>query len=307
MDDRIVLLELKDWNGTLKQKGDMWVHVKKRERSPVVLGNEKAKKVKSLFGGQISQFRTYVDSRVVLTASSTRDLLSEHEKPFVLTLDEAVLLGDRNHRNRLLGTVNLSTVKPNMLVKDFDRILGNAAYFQPTKMLWDGYGVTDLDFFVHRSDIWHEHRAQLEHEKRIKALLRLWRFDKLPVGLNEPGGRRLIADRELKVLAFLGENASWMAESGILKPVGPPADEVLTEHHQVLSTPSGWTTLRRYLARNGAEVLNEQRVDIVHSLAKMVSELHRFDAAHRDIGGDAVWMGICRLPASSPRQYQTIN
>ncbi len=291
MDDRIVLLELKDWNGPLEQKGDLWFHVKKRERSPVVLGNEKAKKIKSLLQNQISQFRTYVDSRVVLTASSTRDLLSEQERPFVLTLDEAMLLGNRKERNRLLGPVKISAVKPNMLVKDFDRILGNATCFQPSKMLWDGYGVTDLDFFVHRSDIWREHRAQLEHEKRMKALLRLWRFDKLPVGLNEPGGRRLIADRELKVLAFLNENASWMAESGILKPVGPPPDEVLTEHHQVLSTPSGWTTLRRYLARNGADVLNEQRVDIVHSLAKMVSELHRFDIAHRDIGGDAIWMG----------------
>lgn len=291
MDDRIVLLELKDWNGPLKQKGDMWVHVKKRERSPVTLGNEKAKKIKSLLGGQISQFRTYVDSRVVLTASSTRDLLSEHEKPFVLTLDEAMLLGNRKERNRLLGPVKMSTVKPNMLVKDFDRIFGNASYFQASKMLWDGYGVTDLDFLVHRNDIWREHRAQLDHEKRMKALLRLWRFDKLPVGLNEPGGRRLIADRELKVMAFLDENASWMAESGILKPVGPPADEILTQHHQVLSTPSGWTTLRRYLARNGADVLHEQRIDIVHSLVRMVSELHRFDVAHRDIGGDAIWMG----------------
>ncbi|UZE50982.1 NERD domain-containing protein [Rhodopseudomonas sp. P2A-2r] len=44
MDDRIVLLELKDWNGPLTAKGDMWVHAGKRERSPVILGNEKAKK-----------------------------------------------------------------------------------------------------------------------------------------------------------------------------------------------------------------------------------------------------------------------
>tara|TARA_R100000935_G_C2837137_1_gene168768 strand:- start:610 stop:3822 length:3213 start_codon:yes stop_codon:yes gene_type:complete len=37
--------------------------------------------------------------------------------------------------------------------------------------------------------------------------------------------------------------------------------------------------------------LSEQRVDIVHSIARMVSELHRLDVAHRDIGGDAIWMG----------------
>lgn len=291
MDDRIVLLELKDWNGPLSAKNDVWIHAGKKERSPVVLGNEKAKKIKGILQNQISHLRTFVDSRVVLTGTSTRDFLPEAEKPHVLTLEEAKLLANRNERNRLLGTTTLSAAKPNMRVKDFEKLLGNGSYFQPLKMTWDGYGVTDEDFYVHRGDIWREHRAQLVREERMKALLRLWRFDKLPVSLNEPIGRRLISDRELRAMAYLDEHGSWMAERGILKQLGAPPDEVLTEHHQLLSVPSGWTTLRRYLARYGADVLGEQRVDIVHTLALMVAELHFHDIAHRDIGGDAVWMG----------------
>ncbi|MFO3796028.1 MAG: NERD domain-containing protein, partial [Anaerolineales bacterium] len=290
MDDRIVLLELKDWNGSIEYDGDLWIHANKRTRSPVVLGNEKAKKIKSLFQGQISNFRSYVDSRVVITGSSTSENLSEHEKPYVLTLNEATLLGNRDERNRLLGRVTITAVKPNMLVKDFDRVFGKKANFQPTKTTWDGYAITDENFFVHRTGVWKEHRAHLEHEKRIKALLRLWSFDKLPVGLNDPGARKVIADRELKVQAYLAENASWLADSGILKPIGPLPDEILTEHHQVFAIPSAATTLRRYMARHGSDVLHEQRVDIVHSIAKMVSELHRFDVAHRDIGSDAIWL-----------------
>lgn len=292
MDDRVVLLELKDWNGPITTKGDLWVHAGKRERSPVVLGNEKAKKIKGILKNQIpSLSRVYVDSRVVLTGTSTRDLLPTSEKPYVLTLEEAKLLGDKKERNRLLGQVTLSTVKPNMLVKDFEKLFGNGSYFQPRKMTWDGYAVTDEDFYVHRGDIWREHRVQLAREERVKGLLRLWRFDKLPVGLNEPGGRRLIADRELRAVAYLGDSASWMSERGILKQVGAPPDEVLTEHHQVLSVPPGWTTLRRYLARNGAELSSEHRVDIAHTMASMIAELHSHDLAHRDIGGDAVWVG----------------
>lgn len=292
MDDRILLLELKDWNGPIKPKGDMWVHAGKRERSPVVLGNEKAKKIKGIIKSQIPSIgRIFVDSRVVLTATSTRDNLPEDQKPYVLTLEEAKLLGDRKHRNRLIGPVKLTPVRPNMLVKDFEKLFGNGSYFQPLKMTWDGYGVTDEDFFVHRRDVWREHRAQLKREERVKALLRLWRFDNLPVGLNEPGGRQLIADRELKTVAYLGEQGSWMAERGILQQVGTPPDEVLTEHHQLISIPSGWTTLRRYLQRHGAEVTGEQRVDIVHTLASMVAELHAQGVAHRDLGADAVWMG----------------
>lgn len=292
MDDRVVLLELKDWNGAITLKGDLWVHAGKRVRSPVVLGNEKAKKIKGILKDQIpSLSKVYVDSRVVLTGTSTRDLLSASEKPFVLTLEEAKRLGDKKERNRLLGQVTLPAVKPNMLVKDFEKLFGNGSYFQPKKMTWDGYAVTDEDFYVHRGDIWREHRVQLAREERVKGLLRLWRFDKLPVGLNEPGGRRLIADRELRAVAYLGDNASWMSERGILKQIGASPDEVLTEHHQVLSVPAGWTTLRRYLARNGAELSGEHRVDIAHTIASMIAELHSHDLAHRDIGGDAIWVG----------------
>ena len=253
MDDRIVLLELKDWNGKLTANGDNWMLGKsKRGRSPVVLGNEKAKKIKGMIRDQIPHLGgIFVDSRVVLTGTATRDHLPESEKPYVLTLEEARLLADPKERNRLLGKVHLSKFKPNYLVKDFERLFGNASYFQPLKLTWDGYGVTDEDFYVHRGDVWREHRAHRVREERVKALLRLWRFDRLPAGLNEPNGRQLIAEREMKVVAHLGEQRSWMAERGILKEVGTPADEILTQHHQLVSVPSGWTTLHRYLARNG--------------------------------------------------------
>lgn len=290
MDDRVVLLELKDWNGTLESKGDMWIHGKP-QRSPVQLGNDKAKKVKGILRSQGQLGRFYVDSRVVLTGTSTRDLLPADEKRFVLTLDEAKLLPDKKDRERLIGAVTFQATKPNMLVKEFDKVLGNPSYFQPLKMSWDGYNVTDENFFVHRKDIWREHRAQLAKEERIKALLRLFRFDNLPVGLNEPTGRRLIADRELKTVAFLSEHGSWMAERGILKSVGSLPEEVLTEHFQLLAVPAGWTTLRRYLQRIGSDLQGEQRVDIMHTLTSMVAELHDRGVAHRDIGGDSIWLG----------------
>ena len=291
MDDRIVLLELKDWNGPLKAKGDNWIHGRP-QRSPVQLGAEKARKIKGILKNQIPQVsKTYVDSRVVLTGTSTRDLLPASEQPSVLTLEEAKSLADRKERDRLLGTVTLTALKPNMLVKDFDRVLGNPAYFQALKMSWDGYNVTDEDFFVHRKDIWREHRAQMGKEERVKALLRLFRFNNLPVGLNHPTNRSLIADRELRTLGYLSENASWMAERGILKSVGSAPEEVLTEHYQLLQIPAGWTTLRRYIARNGSDIRAEQRVDIAHSLTEMVAELHDRGVAHRDIGDDAIWLG----------------
>lgn len=293
MDDRVVLFEVKDWNGNLTANGDNWVLGKQRRgRSAVALGDEKAKKLKTMIRDQIRQLGgVYVDSRVILTGSATRENLPESEKPYVLTLDEAGLLTDPKERDRLLGKVRLSKFKPNMLKAEFEKLFGNATYFRPLAMTWDGYGVTDEDFYVHRGDVWREHRAHRVREERVKALLRLWRFDNLPAGLNEPDARQRIAERETRVMAHLGDRRSWMAERGILKEVGTPPDEILTQHHQLVSVPAGWTTLQRYVEKNGAEITGEQRIDIAHTLASMVAELHSHGVAHRDIGGASIWVG----------------
>ncbi|MCW3845981.1 NERD domain-containing protein [Sphingomonas sp. LB-2] len=293
MDDRIVLLELKDWNGVLTSNGDNWVLGKSRRgRSPVTVITEKARKLKTLISNQIPSLgRFWVDGRVILTGSATNEFLPDAEKPFVLSLSEARLLGNPAERNRILGKVQLTKVRPNMLVKDFERLFGNTKYFQPCKMTWDGYEVSEEDFYKHRHDVWREHRAHRARDERVKALLRLWRFDHLPTLLNEPDGRRTIAERESNVLAHLGEERSWMAERGILQEISAPAEEILTQHHQLVSIPNGWTTLRRYLGREGANVTGEQRVDIAHALASMTAELHAKGVAHRDIGGDCVWIG----------------
>lgn len=293
MDDRIALLELKDWNGTLTHKGDVWLlNGAYKGRSPVVLANEKAKKIKGILKDQIPRLaHTYVDSRIVLTASATNEHLLEHEKPYVLSLAEAKSLVAPAERKRLLGPVNLSMIKPNMFVKELDGLLQGGRYFEPLRMSWDGFVVTDEDFYVHRKGVWREHRAQLAKEERVKAVLRLWRFDELPAGLNEPIGRRLVADRELGVTAFLGDRRSWLAGRGILKPTGAQPEEVLTQHHQLLSVEDGWTTLRRYLERNGTELSGVHRVDAMHTLVSLVAELHSQGVAHRDLGSDCVWLG----------------
>ncbi len=82
-----------------------------------------------------------------------------------------------------------------------------------------------------------------------------------------------------------------MPEGGILRPTGAQPDEVLTQHHQLFSLPNGWTTLRRYLERNGPEITGEQRVDLIHTLASLVAELHSQGVTHRDLGSDCVWLG----------------
>lgn len=104
MDDRVLLLELKDFYGDLTCNGDQWMlNGRPRGRSPVDMMAEKARKVRGILAGSIPNFSKYpVDSRVVLTGSATKANLSDAEKPSIWSLDEACLLGDAAQRPNLL-------------------------------------------------------------------------------------------------------------------------------------------------------------------------------------------------------------
>jgi len=67
MDDIVLLLEIKDWNGVLTARGDRWfVNGAPRKRSAAIVVDEKAKKLKAVIQGQSPLAGAYyVDSRVM--------------------------------------------------------------------------------------------------------------------------------------------------------------------------------------------------------------------------------------------------
>ncbi|MBY2988294.1 NERD domain-containing protein, partial [Rhizobium leguminosarum] len=195
MDDRVLLLEIKDYQGTLGANGDQWVHNNKRRfRSPVDLLSMKARKVKSFLTQAIPGFgQTYVDSRVVLTGTATKQNLPTQDQSQVWSLQEAISIAQRSARTALLQTTKLQLKRPNQFEPDFERVTRNARMFGPLEAEWDGYRVIEEDFFVHPRNIWREHRAEKIRDSRYKALLRIWAFDQLPAGLNSPEKRRFVA------------------------------------------------------------------------------------------------------------------
>jgi hypothetical protein len=84
MDDRVLLLEIKDWNGTLTHNGDQWIlNGRPSGRSAVDAVSLKAKKVKTILTQQVPGFaKYYVDSRVVLTGTADKSGLSPAENTY---------------------------------------------------------------------------------------------------------------------------------------------------------------------------------------------------------------------------------
>lgn len=295
MDDRVLLLELKDWNGHLTYSNDRWfIGGQSRGRSAVILANEKAKKLKTVLCGEIPQIKNnlWVDARVVLTATSTSDQLHISEKPFVWTLTEACSIPDPIKKVKLLKPVRLGLIKLFQFEKDFDRVTGNVKIFQSLEADWSGYRIVEEDVFVHPRGMWRDHRAERKGESRLKAMVRTWSFDKLPAGLNSPDRRGLIAHRESKAFAHLSAIGSELVNRNLLLcEIGHPSEEILTHHFEVRAIAQGMLTLDRYLEKTRDDLSAGDRLLIATRFVNLVAQLHRCSIAHRDIGPRNVWVG----------------
>ncbi len=299
MDDRVLLLEIKDLHGTLTVNGDQWIQGNgKRFRSPVDVVSMKARKVKTFLSAAIPGFsKYYVDSRVVLTGSATKHNLSPSELPQVWSLQEAVSIADVSRRTALLQKTQLHVKKVYQFEPDFERVVRNAKMFGPLEAQWDGYRVVDEDFVVHPTSVWREHRAERINDNRFKALLRIWAFDKLPASLNSPEKREFIANREMRAIGRLNALGSPLVEQGvILPPIGDEKDEILTQHFELRRLPVGLTTLDRYLERASEDLRIDDRVTATSTLLNIIAELHGQDIAHRDLGPRSIW-------ADSPTRF----
>lgn len=294
IDDRVLLLELKDWNGTLTQRGDQWfVGGKSRGRSPVVLGEEKAKKLKTVLRTEIPTLTSlYVEARVVLTASATRDGIADQEKPYVWTIAQACSIADTNARAALLSQRKLGLLKAYNFEQDFDRVTNNTKVFQPLEADWGGYRVSESNVVVHPNGVWAEHKAERNNEARMKALVRIWAFDRLPPGLNSSDRRKLIAHRENKVVAHLMTVESPLLErNAILRDIGPSNDEILTNHFDLRELSPNWNTWDRFLERSQDDFDISDRILAATTLLSLIADLHKGGIAHRDLGPRCIWVG----------------
>lgn len=294
MDDQVLLLEIKDWNGELKATGDKWVLGRApRGRSAVYAVEDKAKKLRSVIQSESAWAGSYwIESRVVLTGTANKSGLPHYQADRTWSLQEACSLKDPARRQVLLPRRQIKLKKAYEFETEFDRIFNNARLFQPLEADWAGFRVTERDLFVHPNGVWTDHFAERQDEQRIKALVRLWSFDRLPVGLNSAETRKLVALRETNVFGYLTDVGSELVKRHkVLRDVNAPADPIPTDHFEVRSVDPGWSTLDRYLVRRRDDLNPQDRIVIATALLSLVSELHGADVTHRDIGMKAVWVG----------------
>lgn len=292
MDDRVLLLEVKDWNGVLTCNGDVWlVDERPRGRSPVHSVAHKARVLANVIREGIPGFRFHVDSGVLMTGTAGPATLPREETDRVFTVDQLGMIVDPLRRHLLLEPQPLRPKKAYTYDAGFDRLTRTGRRFKPKEVDWDGYRVVQENLFVHPKAVWSEHRSVLKQDTRHSAILRLWAFDRLPAHLNSPDNRLHIAHRDLRTMGYLSQIRSKLIPDGrVLEIIGDTKSEILTQHFDLRRLPKGWMALPSYLERTRDDIGWDDRVTLVQTLLNVVAELHVRKVAHRDLGLRNLWV-----------------
>jgi hypothetical protein len=293
-DDRVLLVEIKEWLPRLRNSGDQWIVGRGNRRpSPIKSVAAKARKLKTLLRSKLPGVHLYVDSCLVLAGNPVVEGLPAAEARAVLSLADACRLGDRAFARTRLASfqVTMGAAKVWTHAALCDAVFGDRQSFKAQEALFDGYRITEEDLFVHPRFLWADHRAEDRERSNTTALLRRWNFAKLPPMLNAPTERRFVAERERRVYEHLNTVGSWLADgSSLLRPVHNPEGDITTEHFDLLSLPATWRQLPRYLERVRGELPADDALDIIAELVRVVAELHDRQITHRDIGRRNIWL-----------------
>jgi hypothetical protein len=292
MDDRVLLLEVKDWDGVLSCNGDVWLlDDKPRGRSAVHSVAYKARILGKVIREAIPGFHFYVDSGVLMTGTARPTALPADEAARVFIVDQLETIVDPVRRTLLLERQPLRAKKAHTYEAEFDRLTRSGRRFKPKDIDWDGYRVVQENIFTHPKTVWSEHRAVLKQDSRHSAILRMWAFDRLSPHLNTPDNRLLIANRDIRAIGYLSAVRSKLIPDGrILEVIGGARSEILTHHFDLRRLPKGWLALPSYLERTRQDIGWDDRVTLVQTLLNAVAELHAKRIAHRDLGLRNIWV-----------------
>jgi len=289
--DRVLIVELKRWNGQIKSEGGYWyLNGNRKDASPVKKNNDKAKILKSIIERNIKNGVTIlVDSRVVLCGDSPRPTLEEDERASVLQLEEFLKAKEEKHYARLFPKKPWAT-SPLKQFDEFETLFKRSSYIKAKEFSWQNYRVDGVEIFKHPRNLYREYKAVNRDDSNAKALLRRWDYSQLGAAAPTQGDWINLAHREGRVYSYVRSKTDEL-EGVMLLPIGNvPAGQVTTDHCELFELPIKQKRLFEFAELYRDKIALGERVALVKVLLSKFAELHRVGVAHRDIGDHCIWL-----------------
>lgn len=305
--ERILLVELKDWNGHLSQTGDRWIlNGQDRGRSPVSNMELKCKRLSSLLkarlGHKLNHRVPFVEAVVVLTGTARKDGLGD-ERAQVQHLDEFLSLAGKdeylarypertvNYRGQQTPFYALNPeARPNKHLDLFDEFfnVANPAIRARTQK-FHNYAIQGQPVFTHPKALYQEFEVVRADDKNYRALLRLWNLEPLKLDFPTSSDRAHVGLREHRVIGYLRERDEELASFCLSPLYAPTEEEVGLWFDELYELPRRHQRLGEFIHGEGSKLSSDERVALVKALLDSMARVHDQAVAHRDIGDHTLW------------------
>lgn len=307
-DNRILIVELKNWYGDIQSSNGQWIHNGKVHRSPVDVTTDKVRKLAASLKSALSGSQVpHVEPLVVLCNPKVTPSLEDREKQYVMTLAEFCSLADSIKYNvkyplvPIKGNNRASTSPLNNITKYQLYFSPQSKHIRQIKFSLHGYvQESDRADYVHRRKIFEEYLAIHKESKSSKALMRRWDFNKLAGGNTTATERSNIALREMRLNEHVRIQSEELHRS-LLEPIGQAtSEEVTTNFTEIYRLSPKLERLDSFLNRRERQINQADRLELVKSILSRYSQLHSLGIAHRDISINSLWIEEpCRVVMSS--------
>lgn len=299
-DDRILVIDLKDWFGPIESREGNWFNAgKDHGPSPVAKISANARHVFIQLEAHLKRYHKgtkpivpKVQGLVVLTKATDLGGIAETERHAVMPVAAFTsALKSIPKRIEVFGRAppagNLTTAEwKDQLSKFFNVSKG---VFVPGRRTYGGfYATSAAPVFEHPDGIFAEFEASDERQSPTLGILRLWDFSKAETRFQTEEGRSEIAGREQEVIAYLQDRCEQCDNVIIDGKTRDPNFGV--RYWEVYDRRRRLHRLSDFSSTELADLSRVDRIELARQLLASLDALHLAEAAHLDLGQHSVWV-----------------
>ncbi len=306
LEDRLLLVDLKDWFGPIASKDGNWVNGKRDcGRSPVHKISENVRELMPLLRkfvadqekreqGPIQKLAMpWIEGVVVLTGTADRSGISPSEVSRVFSIDPFMkMLRNRSERDAQLSSSpsRHTDFTTSEWISRFRRFFNTSSgIFQAGTRRYGGFKATqESPSFLHRSGLFSEFDVEEEGVAMSSGLLRRWDFTKAQTRFQSAEGRGTIVGREKAVLAWLNDRSPRCEATLIKQKVDDQEGGVA--YWEVFERRRRIQRLSDFTASSFVKTTAGERVELSRQVLSAAKSIHDLNAAHLDIGAHSVWL-----------------
>jgi serine/threonine protein kinase len=299
-DDRILIVDLKDWFGPIESREGHWFNAgRDHGSSPVAKISANARHVSIQLEAHLKRYSKdakpivpKVQGLVVLTKVTDLSEISETERQGVMPIAHFTSsLKTVATRINVFGKAPPTGLLTSPEWKDQLSKFFNVSkgVFAPGRRTYGGfYATSAAPVFEHPDKVYAEFEASDERHSPTLGVLRLWDFSKTETRFQTEEGRSEIAGREQEVIAYLQDRCEHCDSVIINGKTRDPNFGV--RYWEVYDRRRRLNRLTDFVNIELVDLSREDRIELARQLLTSLDALHLSEAAHLDIGPHSVWV-----------------